>query len=86
MYIKTLRIHNTISECVMREVSFHQGVNIIVDAEDSRKQNKVGKTTFLKLIDVLMGAKNRKNVYANPGNEQHGYQAERYHHRKARCS
>lgn len=47
----------------MREVSFHKGVNFVIDSEDSTRHNKVGKTTFLKLIDVLMGAQNRRLVY-----------------------
>lgn len=47
----------------MREVVFHQGANLIVDAFDSDRHNKVGKTTFLKLIDVLLGANGRDRLY-----------------------
>ncbi|OUN88443.1 hypothetical protein B5G02_06595 [[Collinsella] massiliensis] len=49
----------------MREVSFHKGANFVVDTEDSKRHNKVGKTTFLKLIDVLMGAQNRSHIYTD---------------------
>lgn len=63
MFIKTLRIRNTTTNVVMREVSFHNGANFIVDTENSSRHNKVGKTTFLKLIDVLMGAQNKSYVY-----------------------
>lgn len=47
----------------MREVVFHQGANLIVDAFESDRHNKVGKTTFLKLIDVLLGANGRDRLY-----------------------
>lgn len=63
MFIKSLRICNTVTGAIMRETSFHKGVNLIVDTESSSRHNKVGKTTFLKLIDVLMGAKNKKGIY-----------------------
>ncbi|MEW6926005.1 DUF2326 domain-containing protein [Trueperella pyogenes] len=65
MFIKSLRIRNTMTNVVMREVSFHKGANFVVDAEDSNRHNKVGKTTFLKLIDVLMGAKNKSLIYVD---------------------
>lgn len=63
MFIKSLRIRNTTTNAVMREVSFHKGANLVVDTENSSRHNKVGKTTFLKLIDVLMGAQNKSYVY-----------------------
>lgn len=63
MFIKSLRIRNTTTDVVMREVSFHKGANFVVDTENSSRHNKVGKTTFLKLIDVLMGAQNKSHVY-----------------------
>ena len=63
MFIKSLRIRNTTANVVMREVSFHKGANFVVDTENSSRHNKVGKTTFLKLIDVLMGAHNKSHVY-----------------------
>lgn len=65
MFIKSLRIRNTVTDVVMREVSFHKGANFVVDTEGSTKHNKVGKTTFLKLIDVLMGASEKKYVYVD---------------------
>lgn len=60
MFIKSLRICNTVTGAIMRETSFHKGVNLIVDTESSSRHNKVGKTTFLKLIDVLMGQRIKK--------------------------
>ena len=65
MYIESLRIRNTVTNKVMREVLFHKGANFVVDASASGRHNKVGKTTFLKLIDVLMGAKNKSNIYTD---------------------
>ena len=65
MYIKSLRIRNTKSNEIVREVFFHLGANFVVDTESSERHNKVGKTTFLKLIDVLMGANNKKLVYTD---------------------
>lgn len=65
MFIKSLRIRNTATNTVMREVSFHKGANFVVDTEDSKRHNKVGKTTFLKLIDVLMGAQHKSHIYTD---------------------
>ena len=66
MYIKKLRILGGTSSLVMREVEFHHGANLVVDSEASASHNKVGKTTFLRLIDVLMGANEKKLIYTDP--------------------
>lgn len=63
MFIGSVRLRNSINGCVMREVVFHKGANLIVDAFESDRHNKVGKTTFLKLIDVLLGANGRDRLY-----------------------
>ncbi|MBB1070578.1 DUF2326 domain-containing protein [Limosilactobacillus sp. RRLNB_1_1] len=63
MYIKNLRLINEKKDSVIRDVEFHSGVNFIVDANNSKKHNKVGKTTFLKLIDIALGAKDKKYLY-----------------------
>lgn len=47
----------------IRNVSFKMGMNCIVDNSKSAKHNKVGKTTFLKLIDILLGQQDRKSIY-----------------------
>ena len=65
MFIKSMRLINTITDRAIREVLFHKGVNLIVDTEGSSLHNKVGKTTFLKLIDIAMGAKDRKHLYTD---------------------
>lgn len=63
MFIGSVRLRNSTTGCVMREVVFHKGANLIVDAFESDRHNKVGKTTFLKLIDVLLGANGRDRLY-----------------------
>ena len=65
MFIKSLRIRKTATDEIVREVLFHKGANLIVDTEDSESHNRVGKTTFLKLIDIAMGAKDRKLIYTD---------------------
>ncbi len=65
MFIKLLRIIDTLHNKTLRNVNFHAGANFIVDTEDSEAHNKVGKTTFLRLIDVAMGAKKKKLIYTD---------------------
>ncbi|AFS40247.1 MULTISPECIES: DUF2326 domain-containing protein [Leuconostoc gelidum group] len=66
MFIKNLKIINTVDDLIIRDVNFHIGANFIRDAKDSEQHNKVGKTTFLKLIDVALGAKDKKLIYIDP--------------------
>lgn len=63
MFIGSVRLRNSSNGCIMREVVFHKGANLIVDTADSSRHNKVGKTTFLKLIDVLLGANGKDRLY-----------------------
>lgn len=68
MYIKKLAIyesHPTIK--LIREVRFKEGANFIVDTKNKKGQrgNGVGKTTVLKLIDICLGAKDKKYVYTD---------------------
>lgn len=65
MFISNLKIINLKNNQVLQNVDFHLGANFIVDMESSDRHNKVGKTTFLKLIDVALGAKDRKNIYVD---------------------
>ena len=65
MFIESLRLRSVVTGNILREVQFHLGANFVVDTELSEKHNKVGKTTFLKLIDIAMGAKNRKYIYTD---------------------
>ncbi|MBC2174229.1 DUF2326 domain-containing protein [Listeria booriae] len=67
MYIKKLLLQETYPEVrLIREVVFKLGTNFIVDAgKDREKGNGVGKTTALKLIDVCLGAKDKKYIYTD---------------------
>jgi uncharacterized protein YydD (DUF2326 family) len=64
MYLKSLSIKN--DDVVIREIFFHQGLNLIVDETEKEKLqdsgNNVGKTTVLKLIDFCFGSAGR-NIY-----------------------
>lgn len=63
MFIGSVKLRNSKNGRIMREVVFHKGANLIVDAYESDRHNKVGKTTFLKLIDVLLGANGKDRLY-----------------------
>lgn len=67
MYIRRLTIKETSpSEKIIREINFKLGLNLIVDAgKNQEKSNSVGKTTILKLIDIALGARERKYIYFN---------------------
>lgn len=64
MFLKNLKIEN--SGHVIRNISFHKGINLIIDetkTEDKRESgNNVGKTTVLRLIDFCLGGKG-ENIY-----------------------
>lgn len=72
MYIKSLIIKETKpAKKVIREIPFVKGMNFIVDAgKDQEKGNSVGKTTILKLIDICLGAKDRKFIYYDDETKQ----------------
>ncbi|SDZ68659.1 Uncharacterized protein YydD, contains DUF2326 domain [Evansella caseinilytica] len=72
MFIKHLIIKETIpAENIIREIPFAKGMNFIVDAgKDQEKGNSVGKTTILKLIDICLGAKDRKFIYFDDETKQ----------------
>ena len=66
MYIKKLKITN--KEGVIRDIDFHDGLNLIVDNTPSDNQtetgNSVGKTTVLRLVDFCLG-KDPKSIYTD---------------------
>lgn len=48
---------------ILRNIKFNlEGMNLIVDNSD-KSGNNVGKTTVLKLIDICLGAKEKKYIY-----------------------
>jgi uncharacterized protein YydD (DUF2326 family) len=63
MFIKSLTITSGVK--VIREIEFHNGLNLIVDeSEHQITGNSVGKTTVLKLVDFCLGA-DAKNIYVD---------------------
>ncbi|MBG9689920.1 hypothetical protein ABD91_03170 [Lysinibacillus sphaericus] len=72
MFIKRLIIKETKpAQEIIREIPFAKGMNFIVDAgKDQEKGNSVGKTTILKLIDICLGARDRKYIYYDDETKQ----------------
>lgn len=66
MYLESLKIVETSpTNNVIRDVPFKDGLNIVVDESDDEKGNNVGKTTFLKLIDICLGASDKKYIWTD---------------------
>lgn len=66
MYIKQLSIYESHPmDKLIREVPFKKGANFIVDGykKPGDKGNGIGKTTVLRVIDICLGAKDRKYLY-----------------------
>lgn len=73
MFLKSLQIINSKNSSVIREITFRNGINLIVDESDkSITGNNIGKTTVLKLIDFCFGA-NKNNVWQDPENPKEVY-------------
>jgi len=74
MFLKSLRLENR--NGVIRHISFHPGLNLIVDETppDSQQStgNNVGKTTVLKLIDMCLGGDARR-IYTDLENPKLEY-------------
>ncbi|HYE69022.1 MAG TPA: hypothetical protein VEA58_10460 [Anaerovoracaceae bacterium] len=74
MFLKSLTISSNSS--VIREIIFHNGINLIVDETPTSKGketgNNVGKTTVLMLIDFCLGA-NGRSIYTDPENKKEEY-------------
>lgn len=74
MYVKSLEVRDDNS--LIREVTFHAGINLIVDETSSSENdsgNNVGKTTALRLIDMCLGG-DEKKIYADPANTKNTYE------------
>lgn len=71
MFLKSLTISRDTR--VIREIVFHNGLNLIVDEtpilNDKQTGNNVGKTTVLMLIDFCLGA-SPKHIYTDPENKK----------------
>ncbi|WP_038910884.1 DUF2326 domain-containing protein [Dickeya dadantii] len=67
MFLKKLEVYSQ-SLGMIRDISFHNGVNLILDRSTVKKSetgNSVGKTTALRAIDFCLGAK-QENFYIDP--------------------
>lgn len=75
MFLKSLIIENK-NGAVIRNIKFHEGINLIVDETPSSDErltgNNVGKTTVLKLIDFCLGASGNI-IYTDPENPKQEY-------------
>lgn len=63
MFIKELKLVFSENDNLIKRIKFHPGVNFVIDTESSEIHNKVGKTTLLRLIDIALGAQEKKNLY-----------------------
>lgn len=74
MFLKSLTISSPAE--VIREINFHNGINLIVDETPSAKGtetgNNVGKTTVLMLIDFCLGG-SAKQIFTDPENKKQEY-------------
>ncbi|MBR5717258.1 MAG: DUF2326 domain-containing protein [Bacteroidales bacterium] len=74
MFLKSLIISTPTK--VIRELSFHKGLNLIVDETPSGETltgNNVGKTTVLRLIDFCLG-RDGSVVFKDPESKREVYQ------------
>lgn len=74
MFLKSLTISTETK--IIREIKFHEGLNLIVDETPSfdgkETGNNVGKTTILMLIDFCLDASPR-NIYVDSENKKEEY-------------
>lgn len=72
MFLKSLII-STPTNRVIREITFRNGINLIVDeSEEQVTGNNVGKTTVLRLIDFCLGG-DAKDIYVDTENKKTEY-------------
>lgn len=74
MFLKSLTISSNTE--VIREIKFHNGINLIVDEthndQGTETGNNVGKTTVLMLVDFCLGA-DAKQIYTDPEHKKEEY-------------
>ncbi len=70
MFLKSLKIINGVTQETIRNISFNQGLNLIIDetpeiSDRKKTSNNIGKTTVIRLIDFCLGG-DGKNIYQDP--------------------
>lgn len=67
MYLVSLKLQEGIGDQqIIRNVKFNKkGLNIVVDETKNGKGNNVGKTTFLRIIDLCLGASEKKYLWTD---------------------
>jgi len=90
MYLSSLKIYETLPKYrEIRNVEFKSGLNIIVDESDFNdkgKGNNVGKTTFLKLIDICLGSKDKKYIWTDGDSNSENVVLKKYIQDKRVCT
>lgn len=65
MFIDSLKIIRGTDDKVLRHIQFHMGTNIVTDDQNGQTHNGAGKTTALRLLDVVLGSKDKKHLYTD---------------------
>lgn len=67
MYLVSLKLQEDSNDKkIIRYIKFNKtGLNIVVDETRNGKGNNVGKTTFLRVIDICLGARDKKYLWTD---------------------
>ena len=64
MLLKRLIIYKKKDNDIIRDISFNEeGLNLVVDLENKGIGSSIGKTTFVRCINICLGSKSIKEIY-----------------------